>query len=63
MLAYRWLLLRERVGRPAAPDNSGSHFTGTSGGAPLSLTKSTRNFAGFVLLAFRPTTWTSSGPS
>jgi hypothetical protein len=42
---------------------SGGHLTGTSTGAPLSFTRSTRNFAGLVLLAFRPTTWTSSGPS
>ena len=31
------------------------HFTGTSTGASLSLTKNTANFAGWVLLAFRPT--------
>jgi hypothetical protein len=42
---------------------SGCHFTGTSVGAPLSLTKMTKNFAGLVVLAFRPTTCTSSGPS
>ena len=36
--------------------SSPSHFTGTSTGAPLSLTKNTTNFAGLVLLAFRPTT-------
>ena len=40
-----------------------NHCAGTSAGAPLSLIKSTRNFAGRVLLAFRSTTWTSSGPS
>jgi hypothetical protein len=33
-----------------------SHCAGTSAGAPLSLIKSTRNFAGWVLLAFRSTT-------
>jgi hypothetical protein len=33
-----------------------SYFSGTSTGAPLSLTKNTMNFAGLVLLAFRPTT-------
>src|SRR5262245_49680210 len=32
------------------------HFTGTSTAAPLSLTMTTKNFAGMVLLAFRPTT-------
>ena len=32
------------------------HFTGTSTGAPLFLTKNTTNFAGLLLLAFRPTT-------
>ena len=30
--------------------------TGTSVGLPLSLIKMTKNFAGLVLLAFRPTT-------
>ena len=30
-------------------------FTGISTGAPLFLTKNTMNFAGLVLLAFRPT--------
>src|SRR5262249_40300889 len=35
---------------------SNSHCTGTTAGAPLSLIKSTRNFAGLVLLAFRSTT-------
>ena len=33
-----------------------SHCAGTSAGAPLSLIKSTRNFAGWVPLAFRSTT-------
>ena len=33
-----------------------SHCAGTSAGAPLSLIKSTRNFAGWVALAFRSTT-------
>ena len=32
------------------------YFTGTSTGAPLSFTKNTTNFAGLVLLAFRPMT-------
>jgi hypothetical protein len=40
-----------------------THFTGTSTGADLSFTRNTTNFAGWVLLAFRPTTCTSSGPS
>ena len=31
------------------------YFTGTNTGAPLCLTKNTRNFAGLVLLAFRLT--------
>jgi hypothetical protein len=35
---------------------SNRHSTGTSTGAPLSLIKTTTNFAGLVLLAFRPTT-------
>ena len=34
----------------------GHHCTGTNTGAPLSFTRKTTNFAGFVLLAFRPTT-------
>lgn len=38
------------------PGHSVRHFTGTSVGVPLSLTKTTKNFAGLVLLAFRPTT-------
>ena len=42
---------------------SGSQFCGTSTGAPFSFTKNTRNFAGFVLLAFRPTRCSSSGLS
>src|SRR6266478_6795186 len=36
--------------------SSSSHSAGTSTGAPLSLIKNTRNFAGLVLLAFRLTT-------
>ncbi len=40
-----------------------AHWTGITTGAPLSLTKKARNLAGFVLLALRPTRWTSSGPS
>ena len=43
--------------------HSPSHCTGTSIGAPLSLTKMTTIFAGLVVLAFRPTVCTSSGPS
>src|SRR5262249_10875496 len=39
---------------PLCPFNS--HCTGTSAGAPLSLIKNTRNFAGLVPLAFRSTT-------
>jgi len=39
---------------PRCPSNS--HSTGTTTGAPLSLIKTTTNFAGLVLLAFRPTT-------
>src|SRR5262245_32249158 len=43
------------IGSPSlCPSNS--HSTGTSTGAPLSLIKTTTNFAGLVLLAFRPTT-------
>lgn len=37
------------------PRPSNSHCTGTSAGAPLFFIKSTRNFAGLVLLAFRST--------
>ena len=55
------LLFRDAVAPPLCPFNS--HCTGTRAGAPLSLIKSTRNFAGLVPLAFRSTTWTSSGPS
>jgi hypothetical protein len=40
-----------------------SHFSGTSAGAPFFLISNTRNFVGLSLLAFRSTTWTSSGPS
>jgi hypothetical protein len=36
--------------------SSNSHLTGTSAGASLSLIKTTGNFAGLVLLAFRSTT-------
>jgi hypothetical protein len=32
-----------------------SYFVGVSTGAPLSFTRNTMNFAGLVLLAFRPT--------
>jgi hypothetical protein len=38
------------------PDDFASHFTGTTAGAPLSLIKTTRNFAGWVPLAFRSMT-------
>jgi hypothetical protein len=39
------------------PCSANSHFsTGTSTGAPLFLIKTTSNFAGLVLLAFRSTT-------
>ena len=31
------------------------YFTGINTGAPLSFTRNTTNFAGFVWLAFRPT--------
>src|SRR5689334_8137722 len=46
-----------------AQQHSRFYLAGTSTGALLSFTKKTTNFAGWVLLAFRPTTWTSSGPS
>ena len=48
------LLFRDAVAPPLCPFNS--HCTGTSAGAPLSLIKNTRNFAGLVALAFRSTT-------
>lgn len=38
---------------PELPDNY--YWAGTVGGAPLSFTKNTRNFAGLVLLAFLDT--------
>lgn len=41
----------------------GGHFTTSSIGVPFSLMRKTRNFAGSVLLAFRPIVWTSSGDS
>lgn len=51
--------------RPAVtgPRRRLPYFTGVRTGAPLFLIRNTTNFAGFVLLAFRPTVWTSSGPS
>jgi hypothetical protein len=39
-----------------SPAMSDDHFTGTSTGAPFFLINIARSFAGFVLLAFRPTT-------
>src|SRR5262249_6755743 len=39
------------------------HSTGVRIGAPLSFTRNTRNLAGAVSLAVRPTMWMSSGPS
>ena len=47
----------------AGPRRRLPYFTGVRTGAPLFLIRNTTNFAGFVLLAFRPTVWTSSGPS
>jgi hypothetical protein len=53
------------LGAPFLRDDDGSRkdrvggfltFAGESAGAPLSLIKSTRNFAGWVLLALRSTT-------
>jgi hypothetical protein len=41
---------------PEAPLSLRSYLTGVSTGAPLSFTMNTRNFAGLVWLAFRPTT-------
>src|SRR5262249_9394839 len=41
---------------PLGGDDFASHFTGTTAGAPLSLIKTTRNFAGWVSLAFRSMT-------
>jgi hypothetical protein len=40
----------------ASGDGPGPYSTGIRAGAPLFLTRTTRNFAGSVLLAFRPTT-------
>jgi hypothetical protein len=39
------------------------HWAGTTAGAPCFFTSTTTNRAGLVVLAFRPTTCTSSGPS
>jgi hypothetical protein len=39
------------------------HFTGSSGGAPLFFTSTASSLAGCGRLAFRPTTWKSSGRS
>ncbi len=47
----------------AGPRRRLPYFTGVRTGAPLFLIRNTTNFAGFVLLEFRPTVWTSSGPS
>ena len=47
------------AGAVLALDQAGYRFqrvAGTSAGAPLSFTRNTRNFAGLVWLAFRPTT-------
>src|SRR5215472_6855542 len=49
-----WHLYSIKSLDPLCPFNS--HSTGTSAGAPLSLIKNTRNFAGLVPLAFRSTT-------
>lgn len=40
-----------------------NHFTGTRTGALIFFKSTTMNFAGCVLLAFRPISWTSSGLS
>ena len=45
------------------PQFAACYLVGIRTGAPLSFTKNTMNFAGLVLLALRPTTWTSFGPS
>src|SRR5262245_63045176 len=42
--------------RPSTTTLPVTPYSRTSNGAPRSLTRSTMNFAGFVLLAFRPTT-------
>jgi hypothetical protein len=47
----------------AAAAASRSSCTGMRGGAPVFFRKKTRHVAGCVWLAFRPTTWRSSGPS
>ena len=39
------------------------HSAGSTGSTPFFFTKTTMNFAGLVVLALRPTVWTSSGPS
>jgi len=40
-----------------------NYFAGNTGSTPLFFSNRTRNFAGTVLLAFRPTIWTSLGLS
>ena len=49
-----WPSCRRREGEPPRFHLRG-HCTGTTAGAPLFLIKTTRNFAGSVLLAFRST--------
>lgn len=67
-LAPDWQVIRmlrhdARTFVVTARESHDDYFSGTNTGAFLFLTKNTRNFAGFVLLALRPTTWTSLGPS
>src|SRR5262249_21908894 len=51
------VMTRRTAHRASSPPRcqSGTHFTGTSAGAPLVLIKTTTNLAGLVLLAFRST--------
>ena len=52
--------LPKGTGRRGAERHS---FTGVRIGASLPFNSTTTNLAGSVLLALRPTTWTSVGPS
>jgi hypothetical protein len=64
---HRHLPLRRplRAGRWATSRwcSASIYCTGTTGGAPFSFTKKTRNFAGWESLAFFETLWMSSGDS
>lgn len=56
MLGLHLVTKRARV---PLRSRSGPYFSGMSAGAPSFLTRNAKILAGLVLLAFRPTTWTS----